>query len=397
MPHRRKPNYTKLAVIALPIVVFGISFFVSQGWEGKPLEYVAALPVASTTISGPLAPPKLSEGEPPIIVTHLPTPEPLKALYMTSWVAGTPSISSKLIKLATTTEINAFVIDIKDYTGRIAWLPEDPVLAEFGAGESRISDIKKFLADLHAKDIYLIGRISVFQDQYFVSKRPDLAVKRASDGEVWRDRKGIAWLDVGQPEVWEYIVRIAREAYAVGFDEVNFDYIRFPSDGNMKDIAYKGAPDGVIDRAAALKKFFEYQEQELGGLPVVRSVDFFGLTTVNPDDLGIGQVLEDALPYFDYIAPMIYPSHYAKGFIGFANPAEHPYEVIKYSMDKASTRILAASSTPSQLRPWLQDFDLGADYTAELIKAQKKAVYDAGLTSWMMWDPSNHYTAGGLD
>lgn len=400
---RRKPKVGKLAIIALPVVVFGVSFFVSQGWPAHPpvwsgaggggqLTYVAATPVSVS------AEPAIIVGPPPIVVTHLPPPRPLRALYMTSWVAGTPTIRERLITLADTTEINALVIDIKDYTGRIAWLPEDPELAALGAGEARVAEIKKFLADLHARDLYLIGRISVFQDQYLVSQRPELAVKRASDGGVWRDRKGIAWLDPGSAEVWEYIVRLAREAYAVGFDEVNFDYIRFPSDGNMRDITYaETLPTGVIDRPAVLQKFFVYQQQELADLPVVRSVDFFGLTTVNPDDLGIGQVLERALPYFDYVAPMVYPSHYASGFIGLARPAEYPYEVVKYSLDKAAARAVAASSTPAKIRPWLQDFDLGADYTAELVRAEKQAVYDAGLDSWMLWDPANRYTIEALD
>ena len=256
MPRPRKFNNYKWMIVVLPLAVFGVSFFVSQGWGNKSLEYLAVAPTATTTVPMVVQP----VGPLPIVVTHLPTPEPLRALYMTSWVAGTASIRDRLINIADTTEINSFVIDIKDYSGRIAWLPEDLELIKLGAGESRIRDVKKFLADLHTKNIYLIGRISVFQDQYLVSKRPDLAVKRASDGGVWRDRKGIAWLDASKLEVWEYIVRLAREAYATGFDEVNFDYIRFPSDGDMKDIAYEGAPNNVINRAETLEKFFSIQE-----------------------------------------------------------------------------------------------------------------------------------------
>ncbi|MEK9201846.1 MAG: putative glycoside hydrolase, partial [Patescibacteria group bacterium] len=134
-------------------------------------------------------------------------------------------------------------------------------------------------------------------------------------------------------------------------------------------------------------------KDHLAGTGVVISADLFGMTTTNTDDLNIGQVLERTLPYFDYIAPMVYPSHYPKTFLGFSNPAEKPYEVIKYSLDSAVTR---ASTTPQKIRPWLQDFDLGAVYTKEMVRAQIQATYDAGLTSWMLWDAANTYTRGAL-
>ena len=127
------------------------------------------------------------------------------------------------------------------------------------------------------------------------------------------------------------------------------------------------------------------------------SVDLFGMTTTNSDDLNIGQILEYAAPYVDYIAPMVYPSHYPKTFQGFANPAEHPYEVVKFAMEKGVEKLIAASSTPSKLRPWLQDFDLGATYDASMVRAQIQATYDAGLTSWMLWDAANRYTRDALD
>jgi hypothetical protein len=120
------------------------------------------------------------------------------------------------------------------------------------------------------------------------------------------------------------------------------------------------------------------------------------MVTTNTDDLGIGQVLERALPYFDYIAPMVYPSHYPATFLGYKNPAEHPYEVIEYAMGSAVKRLNTASTTPLKLRPWIQDFNLGATYDAEKVRAQIKATYDVGLTSWMLWDPKNQYTRGAL-
>mgnify|MGYP003394178672 CR=1 FL=1 len=326
------------------------------------------------------------------VATHVKTPEPLKAIYMSSWVAGTSRIREPLVQLIEDTELNAIVIDIKDYTGRISFNPEDPTLMAIGSGENRISDVKEFIQSLHEKNIYVIGRIAVFQDPYFVKLHPEASVKKESDKTTaWKDYKGISWMDAGSKEVWEYTVEIGNEAYRVGFDELNFDYIRFPSDGNMRDIYYPHS-DGK-NKSEVLEEFFSYLHDAFGPKKIPISADLFGMTTTNTDDLNIGQVLEKALPYFDFIAPMVYPSHYPPGFMGFKNPAAKPYEVVFHSMEKAAER---ASTTPLKLRPWLQDFDLGATYTADMVRAQMKATYDAGLTSWMLWDASNRYTKDAL-
>ncbi len=375
--------------LPLAVVGFGFALLWRAPWFNQTsISYVAEVAKALEPII-----PK----EPEFIVTHLPTPEPLKALYLTSWAAGTKSFRDHILKLADETEINSLVIDIKDYSGHIAFAVINPELIKIGSQELRIPDVKEFIGLLHKKGLYVIGRVAVFQDAFLVAQRPELAVKRASDAGAWRDRKGIPWLDAGAREVWDYTIAISRDAYAVGFDEINFDYIRFPSDGNMKDIAYTHFNSASSTRVKQMEEFFKYLDNGLSDLPLPTSVDLFGLTTSSADDLGIGQKLEVAAPYFDYIAPMVYPSHYASGYLGFANPATKPYEVVKNSMDMAKVKLLNASSSPQKLRPWLQDFDLGADYTAEMIKAQKQAVYDAGLTSWMMWDPSNKYTVGALD
>ena len=343
-------------------------------------------------------------------IKHLTTPEPLKSIYMTQCVAGTPSFREKLVKLVGETELNAIIIDIKDYTGTVSFETDNPTIDEVYGGGCKVSDMQDFVESLHEKNIYVIGRVTVFQDPAFVKMHPDLAVKRASDGGVWKDRKGISFIDVGAKPFWDYIVAIATSSYAIGFDEINFDYIRFPSDGNMKDISFTHT--GAIAKKEMLKKFFEYLDQKLAGTGIVTSADLFGMTTTNTDDLNIGQVLEYALLNFDYVAPMVYPSHYPATFNGWPDPNKVPYEIIKFSMDSAVARVNflkeeMASSTPDssllnrlgpkQLRPWLQDFDLGADYDAVMIRKEKQAVYDAGLNSWLMWSPSNRYTIDALD
>lgn len=329
-------------------------------------------------------------------VTHIAPPHSLKAIYMTSWTAGSKNLRDKIIKIADETEVNSIVIDIKDYTGNLSFEPTDPVLRKMGAYEKRIRDIRELISELHEKNIYVIGRIASFQDPAQVKLHPEWAVKKKSDRSVvWKDYKGISWLDVGASEFWDQLVAIGKESYAQGFDELNFDYIRFPSDGNMNDIFYPRSQDKV--KSVVLREFFAHLAKAFEGSGAVLSADLFGMTTTNREDLNIGQILEYALPYFDYVSPMVYPSHYPTGFMGFKNPAAHPYDVVKYSMDKAVVKAENASTSPLKIRPWLQDFNLGATYTEDMVRQQKQAVYDAGLTSWMMWSASNRYTLAAYD
>jgi hypothetical protein len=323
-------------------------------------------------------------------IVHIATPEPVKAVYMTSWVAGNTKLRDKIINLIDKTEINSIVIDIKDYTGRISFKVDDEKLKAIGSVEERIPDIVELIDLLHEKNIYVIGRISSFQDSYFVKKFPQYAVKTKS-GEVWKDYKGISWLDAGAEPVWEYLVNIGNEAYSKGFDELNFDYIRFPSDGNMIDISYTfGKGRNRID---VMKDFYAFIDKSFRpkGIPI--SADLFGMTTSNSDDLGIGQILGNALIHFDYVAPMIYPSHYPPNFNGWPNPAKKPYDVIKFALERGMNKATIASTSPNKLRPWLQDFGInGVPYTPDMVREQIKATYDVGLTSWMMWNASNNYS-----
>jgi hypothetical protein len=330
---------------------------------------------------------------PEFVVTHIPTPNPLKAVYMTSWAGGNEKFRKHLFDLIDNTEINAVVIDVKDYSGKISFQVTDPELIKIGSAENRIPDIKEFIGKLHDKGVYVIGRISSFQDSYLINIYPESAVKNKVGG-IWQDYKGVKWLDPGSEQVWKYLVAIGRESYAVGFDELNFDYIRFPSDGNMQDIVYPWSHDRT--RREVMSSFFSYVREQFATSSIPLSIDLFGLTTSADGDLGIGQNLSDALMYFDYVAPMVYPSHFAKGFIGIPKPAEKPYEVIKYSMDQAIMRANLASTSPDKIRPWLQAFDLGAVYTPAMVRAQIQATYDAGLTSWMLWNAGSVYNKEAL-
>jgi hypothetical protein len=340
--------------------------------------------------------------EPVFRVTHVPTPTPVRAMYMSQCVVGTPSFRKDLVKMIDETELNAVVIDIKDFSGGIAFRTENPALKNFVSDKCGASDMKEFIGTLHDKNIYVIGRITVFQDPLQTKLYPERAVQKASDRTIWKDYKGLSFIEVGAQEHWKYIVEIGKESHAIGFDELNFDYIRFPSDGPMKDIYYPFSNATIVahpktGKVIALEKFFAYLAKELKPTGAALSADLFGMTTTNTDDLNIGQVLESTLPYFDYVAPMVYPSHYPSGFNGWSNPNQHPYEIVHYSMQKAADRLVAASTSPLKLRPWLQDFDYGGNYDVAEVRAQIKATYDAGLDSWMLWAPSNRYTQGALE
>lgn len=346
---------------------------------------------------------------------YIETPDSVKTIYMTSCVVGTPSFREDLVEIIETTEVNSVIIDIKDFSGGISFNTDNPVLKPYISNRCGAPDMREFIRSLNDKGIYVIGRITVFQDPLYSVDHPEIAVQKASDRSIWSDNKGIHFLDAGAKEFWNYILELSLESYEMGFDELNFDYIRFPSDGPMKDIYYP-VSHKIVDsnpetgKAEVIKSFFEFLHQELRekrNIPI--SADLFGMTATNKDDLNIGQILEYTLPYFDYVVPMVYPSHYPKNFNGWSNPNEHVYEVVNFSMGTAYQRAedySRATTTPGgirervsgkQLRTWIQDFDYGGNYGVKEVRAQIQASYDAGVNSWMIWAPSNRYTVGALE
>ncbi len=369
-----------LFVIFLAIIfLIAVSVFFVQGTGSTQtlvFTEIEEKSVLHTEPEPPLSPPSPTKLENP--------PEIVRAVYLTGWSAGSKKYLNYLSSLFENTEINAVVIDIKDYSGLVSY------------NSGAIADIDSLVRFLHAKNIYAIARISVFEDPILAAARPELAVYNEETKGLWQDNKGLSWMDPASKDVWDYNINLAKDVFYHGFDEVNFDYVRFPSDGNM---SVAGFPvwDQNIPMAEVIKEFFQYVR---AGLPNDKiSVDLFGLTTVNSDDMGIGQILEHAFESFDYVCPMVYPSHYASGFIGFLNPAEHPYEVIKYSLDSAMARESALSNQLSKLRPWLQDFDMGANYTSEMVKQEIKATQDSlkeNYVGYMLWSPSNIYTQEAL-
>lgn len=398
-----------VGVGAFSVFYFFIPSFFSVAYRPDDVTDVATSTITVATST--------KDATPEFVVTHVKTPEAVKAIYMTACVATMPSFRNKLVSIADTTEVNSIIIDVKDFSGTIAFKPEHPLLSGNAGTGCRTKDLREFIGELHKKGIYAIARITVFQDPYYTKNHPELAVHKKSDGSVWKDRKGLSFVDVSAKPYWEYVVALGRESHAMGFDELNFDYIRFPSDGDMKDIYFTWSKG--MSKGEALEHFFAYLHDSFKDADVKLSADLFGMTATNTDDLNIGQVLERALPYFDYVSPMVYPSHYPPLFNGWGNPNEHVYDIVQFSMNRAGDRAEATSttvlhlggerigtSTPAiytkegydrnKMRPWLQDFDYGGDYNAAKVRAQIQATYDSGLNSWFLWDPKNLYTKEAL-
>ncbi len=333
-----------------------------------------------------------------VAVSHIKTPESVRGLYMSSWVMGTKSARDRVIEAAESGDINALVIDIKDATGKLSYTGTDPLIEKYGSYSNRVKDIQDIIKDLHKKGFYVIGRVSVFQDPVAAEYDIDSAVQNP-DGTLWQDRNRLTWVDPSSEKHWQYITAIARESYRLGFDEINLDYVRFPTDGKSSDMTFMISGQKP-DKSAIITKFFQYMDAEIrqkSGIPM--SADVFGLTTTVPDtnDVGIGQNWIALLPYVDALCPMIYPSHYANGSFGYKNPAEYPYEIITKALEGAIAKNKTAGQPLSKIRPWIQDFDMGAKYEVDKVKAQIRAGNDLGITSYLSWDPANRYTPGAYE
>ena len=415
------------AVNFLPLAVFDVTY-------ERPGSELALRTATESNVEEELPPPPDTRP----VVQHVPLPEEVKNIYMTSCVAGTPSFRAELVKLAQETEVNSIIIDIKDYSGTISFPPESsawkPAWENARCGTR---DMRELVQMLHDNNIYVIGRITVFQDPFYAPQHPELAVLRSDQATVWKDHKGLSFIDVASKPYWDHIIELSVESYNLGFDELNFDYVRYPSDGNMQDIYFPQSVAGAygMDRQANLEAFFAYLQEALhdeirfaaykhentGRDKAVpwTSADLFGMTTTNFDDLSIGQVQDRAAPYFDFIAPMVYPSHYPDNYLSLGDPNDYPYQVVYHAMKSGVDRMQSATTPmagfkhervgtttpavftkptygPEKFRTWIQDFDYGGDYDASDVRAQIQASYDAGVRSWMIWAPSNRYTKAAL-
>jgi hypothetical protein len=315
---------------------------------------------------------------------------PVKGIYMTSYGASSTEKLNKMIALADNTEINAFVIDVKDDMGYVTYKADVALAQSEGLIDVRIRDIDALVAKLREHNIIPIARVVCFKDTNLAKKRPDLAVKW-KDGSTWTDFKGLSFVNPYNHEVWEYLVQVAEDAARHGFREIQFDYVRFPSDGKISDAVYPGQNSSKEDAIAAFLAFARPRLEKLG---VWVSADVFGLTVHVQNDMGIGQQIEKISENVDIVCPMVYPSHYEDGSYGIESPNKSPYETVAHAMADTKARL---AGTGAMGRPWLQDFSLrGVTYGINEVKAQIKAAEEQGFNEWILWNAAVNYTEGAL-
>lgn len=327
----------------------------------------------------------------------------VKGLYLTGWTVGGKDRLQHYVELAEKTEINTYVVDIKDSDGYVGYESTVEEVRAVGAWQRRYKP-EAVISAFHAKGIRVIGRIACFKDPIFSSKRPELAIQTPG-GKPWKDDDGKTWLNPYNRDAWPYLIAIAREGLRRGFDEIQFDYIRFANDGDRKQMRF-GNTHG-LERYEIVREFLAYARKQMPD--DVLSADVFGIICESRADTeGIGQYLEKLGKDVDFLSPMVYPSHYAFGqvvnSVRYAMPDREPYGVVHNTLVQAKRRIGAVPEFKAGMRPYLQDFTatwLGKgkyqEYGVEQIRQQIKAVHDAGYDEWILWSAKNKYTEGALE
>jgi hypothetical protein len=325
-------------------------------------------------------------------------PVPLRGLYVNRWAALGDRMW-QLIGVAKTTEINALVIDVKDDRGLVLYRSRVPLAREIAADTTmpmRAERVRAVLDTMRRNGIYPIARIVVVKDPLLASKKLAWSIKRRdAPDSPWLDKNGNPWLDANQPGVWDYAADLAEEAVALGFSEVQFDYVRFPDEKRLVSEAIFPLAQGRV-RAQVIRDQLGRLRKRVTAMGVPMTIDVFGLTTSDSTDMGIGQRWEMFVDQADAVLPMTYPSHYAPGSYGVAVPNAHPYEIIGHALRDAKRRT-AGIGGAARIVPWYQDFTLGAPrYGVEQVRAQIRAGHDAGFDEWLLWNPGSRYTIAAL-
>ena len=319
------------------------------------------------------------------------TPFMVKALYLSSYGLASKKIREAAKEAIKLNNMNALVIDVKGDRGFIPFKVDIPLAEEVGAQKTILfKDMKAVVASLKEQGLYLIARIVVFKDDPLAAARPQWAVKTKGGG-VFRDREKLRWIDPFHQEAWDYNIAIAKAAAEVGFDEVQFDYVRFPDN---RKVGF-AKPANQDSRTEAITGFLKAAHQALAPYNVMVAADIFGYVMWNLDDTGIGQKVDAALDAVDVVCPMLYPSGYQFGIPNYKNPVQHPYEIVYLSLKRAQER---TGANPLRFRPWLQAFRdyafRGGDFKEERMRIQIKASDKFGASGWMFWNPRNVYPTG---
>ncbi len=330
------------------------------------------------------------------VLTQDVTLEPFveRAVYLNADSIATPGKLQLLLDLVDRTELSAVVIDVKaDNSGMVLYDSKLPLVQSLGVTNQLIPDLSGLMSTLAAKKIYAIARLPVFWDQALTGAKPEWALKsKKAPGQPWLDHSGRRWANPYIAEVWDYNIAIAKEVAERGFDEVQFDFAQFPSDGDLNDIDY-GPAQADKKRVDAISQFLDKAYKELSPMGVYVSCNVLGGSLLEKDDMGVGQMLEIIAAHTDYVSPTIYPAYFSNGTLGFPKPIEHPGEIVAHTLRGGIPRIAASAA---KFRPWLQDFSARVKYDVPQVRAEIDAAEQNGAIGWMLWNFGNVYTAGAL-
>lgn len=374
-------------VLAVFLHIASLAAQQAPGWGDElppappPPDSVVAIPAVEFPIHWP-APPLTQP------------PSPVRAIYVNAWAFGGRRFYD-LVKLADRTEINAFVVDVKDDTGYLTYRSEVPTAQAIGANtQLRARDIRERLRVMREHGIHPIARIVVAKDPLLASRKPAWSVQHVNGG-LWRDRLDFAWVDAFNDSVWVYAAQLAAEAVRLGFAEVQYDYVRFPDEpeSRLALAVFGGRRPGETKRQGVARNLKLLRDRTRAmGVPF--TIDVFGLTTSAPTDMGIGQMWEDLVTTADVVLPMVYPSHYFRGYYSLKHPNSEPYKVIRRAMQDALRRSTPLGRT-AEIRPYLQAFTLGQPrYTPSHVREQIRAAEELGIKSWVLWNPRSAYDPG---
>jgi len=315
-----------------------------------------------------------------------PLPDQIRGVHVMMPLASLPG---KLQQYLVTPGLNTIELDVKDENGRVGFeRPRVPLAQAIGAS-APYYDPKRVVRLAHKQGIYLIGRVVTFEDPVLAAKRPELAVRR-SDGSRWLNNAGLGWTNPYDRRVWRYDVDVAAAAARAGFDEIQFDHVRFPSDGDLSIIRYPGPHPQSM--RWTIPAFAQYAVHRLHPLGVrVSMVDVFGLSATR--DLGIGQFPRRLSRYVDAVYPMVYPSHYNAGEFGISQPDDQPGLIVSRSLSDFER---ALEGRKTRITPWLQDFSLGRTYTLNDVGLQIAAARAHHTDGFLLWNPEGVYTPDAL-
>lgn len=371
---RRRRRLLLVAILCAAVVALALNARFIGGGDEKT--------AATTTVAAPAAPAETTEKEP------RPLPDEMRGVHMTIGLASIPGRLEEFIGYERH-GLNTIELDIKDENGTIGFVsPAVPLAREVGAQSSRYYNARAVAKKVHAAGLYLVGRVVVFQDPILAEAKPELAI-RTKGGGVWKTERGAAWVNPYDERVWDYNVAVAEAAAKAGFDEIMFDYVRFPTDGDLSNAVYENR--AAEPKWQTITRFVEYATERLRPLGVRVSAAVFGLSATR--DLGIGQRPGRLAEHLDTIYPMVYPSHYGSGEYNIPDPDAEPGRTVSFSLLDFRRRL---QGKQARIVPWLQDFSLGRTYSLADVKQQVAAARRARTAGFLLWNAGGIYTVGAL-